>query len=68
MQQYKCSDHLTGGRRVGGDRRHYSYACCLPERRSGAERRSGKDRRHQNRIAAMMVPANEIATTLSKRS
>jgi hypothetical protein len=33
----------------------YSYACCIPERRSGVERRSGKDRRQQSRMTAMMV-------------
>ena len=56
MQPDQCSDHLTGGRRMGRDRREFSYACCIPERRSGVERRSGKDRRQDRRIYAMMVP------------
>lgn len=68
MQQSKCSDQLTGGRRMGDDRRHFSYACCLPELRSGLERRSGKDRRQQKRMVSMMVPVNETATTVSTRS
>jgi hypothetical protein len=51
MQPDQYSDHLTGGRRMGGDRRAYSYACCLPERRSGIERRCGKDRRRNSRMA-----------------
>jgi hypothetical protein len=32
-------------RRVSPDRRKFSYAAYLPERRSGEERRSGVDRR-----------------------
>ena len=68
MQPTQCSDQLTGGRRMGGDRREYSYACCLPERRSGMDRRSGKDRRQQSRIASMMVNADETATTVPHRS
>jgi len=35
----------NGGRRFGLDRRQYSYAIYLPERRSGGERREGRDRR-----------------------
>ena len=35
----------NGGRRSGIDRRVFSYAGYLPERRSGKERRSGADRR-----------------------
>lgn len=36
----------NGGRRSGVERRRYSYASHIPERRSGEERRSGKDRRN----------------------
>lgn len=68
MQPNQSSDHLTGGRRMGGDRREYSYACCLPERRSGLERRSGKDRRQQSRITSMMVDADETVIVLPNRS
>ena len=68
MQPNQCSDHLTGGRRMGSDRREYSYACCLPERRSGMERRSGRDRRQQSRITSMMVNADETVTTAPNRS
>lgn len=35
----------NGGRRSGVERRQYSYASHIPERRSGEERRSGNDRR-----------------------
>ena len=56
MPPNQCSDHLTGGRRMGRDRRDFSYACCIPERRSGVERRSGKDRRQPDRVYSMMVP------------
>ena len=68
MQPNHCSDQLTGGRRMDGDRRDFSYACCLPERRSGMDRRSGEDRRQQSRISSMMVNADETATTAPLRS
>ena len=35
----------NGGRRLGGDRRRFSYAIHIPERRPGSDRRSGLDRR-----------------------
>lgn len=35
----------NGGRRLGGDRRVYSYTGYLPERRVSGDRRSGQDRR-----------------------
>ena len=41
----------NGGRRLGGDRRLYSYNNHIPERRSGKERRSGLDRRKKLRLA-----------------
>ena len=41
----------NGGRRLGDDRRLYSYNGHLPERRSGDDRRSGKDRRQSPRFA-----------------
>ena len=56
MPPNQSSAYLDGDRRMGRDRREFSYACCIPERRSGLERRSGKDRRQQNRILSMMVP------------
>ena len=68
MQPNQCSDQLTGGRRMGGDRREYSYACCLPEQRSGMDRRSGKDRRQQSRITSMLVNADETALAVPIRS
>ena len=68
MQPNQCSDQLTGGRRMGSDRREYSYACCLPEQRSGMDRRSGKDRRQQSRITSILVNADETASTVPIRS
>ncbi len=68
MQHSQCSDHLSGGRRMGGDRRGYAYACCIPERRSGRERRSGFDRRQQSRMAAMMVAVDETETNAPRKS
>ena len=59
MQQQQHSDLLNGGRRMGRDRREFSYSCCIPERRSGEERRSGKDRRRSSRVFSMMVPASD---------
>lgn len=41
----------NGGRRLGDDRRLYSYNGHLPERRSGDDRRSGTDRRGKPRQA-----------------
>jgi len=37
------------GRRLGNNRRVFSYAEHLPERRSGEDRRSGFDRRNKLR-------------------
>jgi hypothetical protein len=57
MIPYQCSNHLTSSRRTGVDRRSYSYACCIPERRNG------KDRRQQSRMDSMLVVVDEIAET-----
>ena len=35
----------NGGRRLGVERRRFSYLVHIPERRSGKDRRSGFDRR-----------------------
>lgn len=40
----------NGGRRLGDDRRLYSYNDYLPERRSDKDRRSGLDRRRKTRV------------------
>ena len=39
----------NGGRRLGIDRRQFSYYKHIPERRSGKDRRSGNDRRLEPR-------------------
>ena len=41
----------NGGRRLGDDRRLYTYNGHIPERRSGKERRAGLDRRKTPRYA-----------------
>ena len=41
----------NGGRRTGSDRRVFTYAVHIPERRAGADRRDGMDRRHDKRDA-----------------
>jgi hypothetical protein len=68
MQPNPRSNLLSGGRRMGRDRREYAYALCIPERRSGIERRSGKDRRHPDRIFSMQVPTIPNAAAHSMRS
>ena len=68
MQPKPCSAQLTGGRRMGGDRRDFSYACCLPERRSGMDRRSGKDRRQQIRISVIPENADESVSAAPTRT
>lgn len=40
----------NGGRRMGADRRSFSYSLYVPERRTGGDRRKGKDRRNAPRI------------------
>jgi hypothetical protein len=35
----------NGGRRLGAERRRFSYTYYIPERRKGQDRRNGKDRR-----------------------
>ena len=37
------------GRRLGNERRQFSYTLHIPERRSGKERRCGIERRHKIR-------------------
>jgi hypothetical protein len=41
----------NGGRRLGIERRQFSYDFHIPERRSGKERRSGLDRRLKPRTS-----------------
>ena len=41
----------NGGRRLGVERREFSYYVHIPERRSGKDRRSGNDRRQKSRLS-----------------
>ncbi len=68
MQPTQCNHCLAGGRRMGRDRREFSYALCIPERRSGTERRSGRDRRQPDRIHSMQVPLDPNAAPHSMRT
>ena len=43
--------HDNGGRRLGVQRREFSYQAHIPERRSGKDRRSENDRRLKQRIS-----------------
>jgi hypothetical protein len=45
----------NGGKRLGLDRRIFSYTYYIPERRSGNDRRSGKDRRNRRSISYFKV-------------
>ena len=55
MQSKMESVILTdkGGRRMGIERRSFSYTCYIPERRSGMERRNGEDRRKIQRLTVL---------------
>jgi hypothetical protein len=47
MTAYQVPDR--DGRRLGIDRRQFTYSFHIPERRSGEDRRSGVDRRLEPR-------------------
>ena len=47
LEKMKLIDN--GGRRSGADRRQFSYAFHIPERRINPDRRSGRDRRKEAR-------------------
>ena len=47
----------NGGRRIGFDRRSFSYSLHIPERRSHDDRRKGDNRRKTNRIKAKLCPS-----------
>jgi len=49
-----------GGRRSGIDRRQISYACHIPERRSGKDRRSKSDRRGGEERRTYMMHVDDV--------
>jgi hypothetical protein len=49
----------NGGRRLGIERRQFSYTCFIPERRTGKDRRSGTDRREKPRESSNWNIANQ---------
>jgi len=58
-EEFSCMiDHL--GRRLGIDRRVFSYSLHIPERRSGQDRRSGKDRRSNQDRRTIMDPTIRV--------
>lgn len=63
------SDRMSekGGRRVGIERREFSFTAYAPERRSGKERRDYDDRRQEPRILTYLKKnkddLNENAST-----
>lgn len=48
QKRFEMKDN--GGRRLGIERRVYSYSAHIPERRSDTDRRTGLDRRKAPRI------------------
>ncbi|MDX2492799.1 hypothetical protein [Desulfosarcina sp.] len=48
--------HDNGGRRSGVDRRQFTYAVHIPERRSGEDRRTSWDRRSPRQEARLAHP------------
>ena len=53
MDRKMFSDN--GGRRSGTDRRKFSYAVHIPERRSSIDRRQGSDRRGSHRKHTKLI-------------
>lgn len=49
----------NGGRRSRIDRRRFSYAVHIPERRSSIDRRKGLDRRNQQREQIKYIKEKE---------
>lgn len=50
----------NGGRRIGIDRRCYSYSGHIPERRSGNDRRNIKDRRFDTQASSLNHEQQEV--------
>jgi len=48
--------HDYGGRRSGVDRRQFTYAVHIPERRSGKERRKSWDRHEPEQESRSVTP------------
>lgn len=64
----------NGGRRSGLDRRSFSYAGHLPERREGTERRIDLDRRcnteermPDRRMAGQSIPSKDRRRSVDRR-
>ena len=53
LERFRLKEN--GGRRLGIDRRRYSYTLYIPERRSGQDRRVGKDRRKTPRLGSRLT-------------
>ncbi len=80
MNEHVNTSHVTfsirdnGGRRSGLDRRRFSYAGHVPERREGAKRRINLDRRSKKegrmpdrRMAAQSIPSKDRRRSLDQR-
>ena len=48
--EFLIAFRINSDRRIGGDRRAFSYSLHIPERRKGKDRRSGRDRRKLPRM------------------
>ena len=53
IERMKLMDN--GGRRAGVDRRQFSYAFHIPERRNEKDRRSCTDRRNESRARSSVT-------------
>ena len=60
IQMKTTAMHDNGGRRTGVDRRQFTYAVHIPERRSGKDRRTNQDRR-MPRQEAGSVPSRALS-------
>ena len=62
----------NGGKRIGMDRRQYSYSGHIPERRISPERRSGidrrnsQDRRKERRLEELSGPKDNDLNSIDK--
>ena len=54
-------------RRLGMDRRYFSYDGCIPERRSGRDRRSARNHEAGELIALVISQKNKKESTLNQR-
>jgi hypothetical protein len=69
IQNRSPSPRRAGDRRLGVDRRWFSYDAHIPERRSKVERRSGRDRRLMTDVLFCYggIPAKGVLSSKVRR-